>query len=247
VGTSAGALVGALLASGREVTDALASLASLGQSMDPETLAAGDAAFHRAMTRAALDTDSRRALREIGREAMEASTPDEDSYLDLFSALDGTGWPPGFRCTAIETESGELTVWDQGSGVPLMHAVASSCAAPMLFPAVTINGRRYFDGGIVSHLNASAAASTAVMVVLSCHPLGSPGAGGGGSLAMSMTPDAELAPLRATRRLVAVQPDFGDVGAPVNMMDPDSAIEAFRVGRWQATGEAAAIRAAWDF
>ena len=36
VGTSAGALVGALLSSGREVTDALTSLAALGQSIDPE-------------------------------------------------------------------------------------------------------------------------------------------------------------------------------------------------------------------
>jgi len=35
VGTSAGALVGALLASGREVTEALTSLAALGQSIDP--------------------------------------------------------------------------------------------------------------------------------------------------------------------------------------------------------------------
>ena len=36
VGTSAGALVGALLSSGREVTDALTSLAALGQSIDPD-------------------------------------------------------------------------------------------------------------------------------------------------------------------------------------------------------------------
>jgi hypothetical protein len=35
VGTSAGALLGALLSSGREVTDALASLAALAQSIDP--------------------------------------------------------------------------------------------------------------------------------------------------------------------------------------------------------------------
>ena len=51
VGTSAGALVGALLSGGRDVTDALTSLAALGQSIDPDALAAGDKAFLSAMRR----------------------------------------------------------------------------------------------------------------------------------------------------------------------------------------------------
>ena len=143
VGTSAGAFVGALLSSGREVTDALASLAALGQSIDPDHLAAGDEAFLRAIRQASSDTDWRQALRAVGRSAQEASTPDEDFYLGLFGTLDGTAWPPGFRCTAIDTDTGELVVWDEGSGVSLQHAVASSCAVPVLFPTVTIKGRRY--------------------------------------------------------------------------------------------------------
>jgi NTE family protein len=247
VGTSAGALVGAFLSSGREVTDALTSLASLGQSIEPDDLTAGDEAFHSAIRQASLEADPRQALREIGRAAEEASTPDEDLYLGLFGTLDGTIWPPGFRCTAIDTDTGELVVWDEKSGVPLVHAVASSCAAPMLFPAVTIKGRRYMDGGILSHLNAAAAATTDVLVVLSCHPLGSQGTGGGGSLAASVTPDAELAPLRVTRRLVAVEPDFSDIEVPANMMDPNFAIQAFQTGKRQAAGAAAAIRAALIF
>ena len=238
VGTSAGALVGALLSSGRAVTDALASLAALGRSIDPDILAAGDEAFLSAMRQASLDTDSRQALRAIGRAAQEASTPAEDVYLSLFGTLDGTAWPAGFRCTAIDTDTGELVVWDEGSGVSLLHAVASSCAVPVLFPTVTIKGHRYMDGGILSHLNATAAPPTDVLVVLSCHPLGSQGAGGGGSLAASVTPDAELAPLRQTRRLIAVEPDFSDIEAPANMMDPNVAIQAFQIGKRQAAGEA---------
>jgi hypothetical protein len=84
-------------------------------------------------------------------------------------------------------------------------------------------------------------------VVLSCHPLGSQGAGGGGALAASLTPDAELAPLRKTRRLLAVEPDFSDIEAPANMMDPSLAIEALQIGKRQAAGEAAPIQAAWNF
>jgi len=147
-------------------------------------------------------------------------------------------WPAGFRCAAIDTDTGELVVWDEGSGVSLLHALASSCAVPVLFPTVTIKGHRYMDGGILSHLNATAAPPTDVLVVLSCHPLGSQRAGGGGSLAASVTPDAELAPLRQTRRLVAVEPDFSDIEAPANMMDPNLAIEAFQIGKRQAADAA---------
>ena len=246
VGTSAGALVGALLASSREVTDALISLASLGQSIDPESLAAGDEAFLSAIRQANLESDPRRALRAIGRSAKEASTIAEDIYLGLFSTLDGTTWPAGFRCTAIDIDSGELVVWGQRSGVPLLRAVASSCAIPVLFPSVTIKGHRYMDGGLLSHLNAAAAPPTDVLVVLSCHALGSKGTGGGGALAASVTPDAELAPLRETRQLVAVEPDFSEIGTPTNMMDPDLVIQALKIGKRQAVADTAAIQAAWD-
>jgi NTE family protein len=248
MGTSAGALVGALLSSGRDVTDALTSLAALGHSIDPGSLAAGDAAFLSLVRQASLDTDPRQALRTVGRAAQEASALREDVYLGLFGTLDGTAWPAGFRCTAIDTETGDLVVWDQGSGVPLLHAVASSCSVPMLFPAVTIKGRHYMDGGILSHLNATAAPPADVLLVLSCHPLGSPGAGVGSVLAASAaTSGAELAQLRETRRLVAVEPDFSDTEAPANRMDPDFAIQALQIGKRQAQREAAAIQAAWNF
>jgi NTE family protein len=248
VGTSAGALVGALLSSGRDVTDALTSLAALGQSIDPDGLAAGDEAFRSAISQASLDTDPRQALRAIGRAAQEASTPAEDVYLGLFGTLDGTAWPAGFRCTAIDTDSGDLVVWDQGSGVPLLNAVAASCAVPVLFPIVTIKGRHYMDGGILSHLNATAAPPTDVLVVLSCHPLGSQGAGVDSAPAFSdATADAELAQLRETRRVVAVEPDFSDTQAPANMMDPNFTIKALQIGKQQAEREAAAIQAAWNF
>jgi NTE family protein len=247
VGTSAGALVGALLASGRKVTEALTSLAALGQSIDPDSLAAGDGAFLSAMRQASLETDPRQALRAIGRAAKEASTPAEDIYLGLFGTLDGIAWPAGFQCTAIDTDTGDLVVWDQGSGVPLPHAVASSCAVPVLFPTVTIKGRRYMDGGILSHLNATAAPPTDVLVILSCHPLGSKRARVDSALAASVTPDAELAPLRETRRVVAVEPDFSDIEAPVNLMDLNLASQALQIGKQQAKHEAATIQAAWNF
>lgn len=246
LGTSAGALVGALLSSGHEVADALSSLAALGQSIDPDGLAAGDEAFLEVMRQARLEADPREALKTVGRAAKQVNTLAEDVYIGLFDTLEDTHWPASFRCTAIDVDTGELKVWDKGAGVPLPHAVAATCAIPVLFPAVTIQGRRYMDGGILSHLNAAAVAPTDVLVVLSCHPLGSKGTGGGGSLVASVTPRDELAPLSGTRRLIAVEPDFSELEAPANMMDPNLVIQALQIGKRQAADEAATIQAAWN-
>jgi NTE family protein len=247
-GTSAGAFVGALLSSGREATDALTGLAALGRLIDPGSLAAGNEAFLRVRRQASLDTDPGQALRAIGHAAHEANTPAEDAYLGLFATLDGAAWPAGFRCTAIDTDTGDLVVWDQRSGVPLLQAVAASCSIPMLFPIVTIQGRRYMDGGILNHLNATAAPQTDILLVLSCRPLGSLGVGADSESAVfDATANAELAQLRETRRLIAVEPDFSDIEAPANMMDPNLTFQALQIGKRQAQHEAPAIQAAWNF
>jgi NTE family protein len=247
VGTSAGALVGALLASGRDVTDALAILATVGQKLDVDSLTAGSASFLNASRQAALAADPQQALRTIGAAAQQATTTlTEDDYLSLLDTFDGATWPAGFRCTAINTDTGELAVWDEESGVPLLHAVAASCVVPMLFPTVTINGARYMDGGLLNHLNATAAPPSDVLLVVSCHPIGIPGGAGDNTRAADIRANAEVARLRETTRLVAVEPDFSDLEAPVKMLDPQIAGRALHIGKRQAEREAATIRAAWD-
>ncbi|MFI5844764.1 patatin-like phospholipase family protein [Catenuloplanes sp. NPDC051500] len=232
VGTSAGSLVGALLASGRDMTGALAMLKAVGERLDAGNLAAGSDGFQDASRRAASATDPRPTLREIGSAARKAPvTLTEDDYLGLFGVLDGETWPPGFRCTAVDTDTGELVVWGEHSRVPLLHAVAASCVVPMLFPPVTIGGVRYMDGGIVSRLNVSAAPRSDVLVVVSCRPLDGAEA-------------TEVDRQRGSTRVVTVEPDFGDLGTPARMMDPAATALAFPVGRRQAEHAAAAIRAA---
>lgn len=246
VGTSAGALVGALLASGRDVTDALTALAALGQSIDSDGLAEGSEGFLSARRHASRDIHPQQALRAIGHEAREADTLDEDAYLSLFGVLDDAAWPTGFRCTAIDTDTGDLVVWNQESGVPLLNAVASSCVVPGLFPTVTVNGRRYMDGGILDHLNMTAAPPARLLVVLSCHPLGPGRARTDNGLATSFAAiQGELAQARATGQLVAIEPDFGETQEPANRMNPNLAVQAFHIGKRQARGEAATIQATW--
>ena len=74
VGTSAGALFGALLSSGRDVTDALAVLATVGQRSDFAGLTSGSETFLNISRQAALAADPQQALRAIGSAAQEATT-----------------------------------------------------------------------------------------------------------------------------------------------------------------------------
>ncbi len=248
VGTSAGALVGALLAGGRDVTDALASLASLRQHIAPDLLASGNAAFLNALRQACFENGPREALRSIGRAAQQANTPSPDAYNALFGSLDDSTWPAGFRCTSIDVETGELVVWDRESGVALRDAVAASCCVPLLFPTVVIEGRHHMDGGILSHLNLPAAPPTDVVVVLSCHPLGSPAAGVDSALATPIArASEELAQLRDTARVVAIEADFSEIEAPAHMlMDPSLAVHALEIGQRQALREFETLQSGWN-
>jgi NTE family protein len=137
--------------------------------------------------------------------------------------------------TAVDTESGELAVWDSGCGVPLDLAVASSCAVPGAYPPVTIGGRRYMDGGVRSATNADlAAGATAVMVLDAV-----------GHLTPREPLQAELATL-GTDRAVVITPDERAAAAfGTNLLDPATAPAALEAGLAQAASCAGLVRAIW--
>lgn len=84
-------------------------------------------------------------------------------------------------------------------------------------------------------------------MVLSCLPIGPPGgAVDSNRSASTIRANAEVARLREITRLVAVEPDFSDLEAPLKMLDPQIAVRALDIGKRQAEREAATIRAAWD-
>lgn len=67
------------------------------------------------------------------------------------------GWPEHTQCRIVATDyaSGKRVVFGD-SGAPeagLAEAVAASCAIPGFFEPVSINGRRYVDGGLNSLCN----------------------------------------------------------------------------------------------
>jgi NTE family protein len=251
VGTSAGSIVGSRLALQMDLP-ALVSAVS-----QPLAIGSGAAGAMGELMSAWSDAVARalppEALRvELGRLALAAQTVEEGTFLgaEVFARLEGREWPASFRCTAVDTHTGALRVWDQSAGVPLPHGVASSCSVPGVFPAVTIGAGRYMDGGTRTPLNADLAADHDAVIAVSCLPLTLPeGISDPMFDAMRGQTEAELATVRdsgaAVEMIVPGQEflDISDWGA--SLMDPSRAVGAYQAGLRQAAAEAARLRGVW--
>ena len=241
VGTSAGSVVGAQVTGGADLEVLFA------RQLEPPT-------EERAarMTRAALaryawavlrsrgdDVGFRRRVGALALAAEQAGlTPTERERLDVISSrLVSRKWPDrDLRITAVDAQTGEFRVLDRTSGVPLLQAVAASCAVPGVYPPVTIDGRRYVDGGIRSAANADLAGGCDRVVVLAPIPRG------GGPLA---SVDAQVTGMVA--RVAVVSPDEASRRAiGRNVLDPAARAGSARAGRAQAAGVAAEVAEAWQ-
>ncbi len=178
VGTSAGSITGAFLAAGADPKELAGEVTEIfrrsldGSGVDVVDVAAVAELMDLQLGMADDGADPATQLARIGRLALDASTVDEGSFVrTLTTALEGREWSDRFRCTAVDAGSGDFAVWAADSGVPLARAVASSCAVPGIYPPVTIEGRRYLDGGARSPLNADLAAGHDAVVVVSVMPL----------------------------------------------------------------------------
>jgi NTE family protein len=251
VGTSAGSIVGARLALGLELAE---TVSAVGQPLPVEagvgaTIADLMTAWAGAASRAQTPEQARI---ELGKLALDARTVAERDFTGaaVFAQLAGHDWPASFRCTAIGTQTGALRVWDAAAGVPLDRAVASSCAVPMVFPPVTIDGARYMDGGMRTPLNADLAAGHAAVIVVSCLAMVLP-AGINDPVfdAIAAQIEAELAVLRdggAAVEIIAPGAEFLEVsGWGAELMNPSRVAGAYEAGVRQAAAEADRLRALW--
>jgi NTE family protein len=148
-------------------------------------------------------------------------------------------WPDTtLKITAVDTESGEFRVFDKSSGVPLVEAVAASCAVPLVWPPVTIGGHRYMDGGVRSGTNADLADGYNRVVVLAPLPR-----------AMGPTASAfsQVSALRAKSTVALVTPDADALKSfGRNVLDPAKRAGAARAGLAQAASVINEVRSAWD-
>jgi predicted acylesterase/phospholipase RssA len=119
------------------------------------------------------------ARRRIGALAAKAKTgPEAEWVASIGSRLPDQTWPQRrLLITAVDVDSGEFRVFDRDSGVNLASAVAASCSVPGIFPPVTIDGRRYMDGGMRSIANADLAVGCDPVLILVPVREGGPGIG----------------------------------------------------------------------
>ena len=167
VGTSAGSTVGAQILSGTDLADLYASqTAESHHEISPQLDLDALAIIFGEMALGGTTTDEQRI--RIGELALGATTVDEATRKAVIEKrLPTHDWPTTpLVLTTIDALTGELVTWTKDSGVSLVNAVASSCAVPSVWPCVTINGRRYYDGGLRNSANAYLATGHTDVVVI---------------------------------------------------------------------------------
>lgn len=237
VGTSAGSVVGAQILSGPTLEDLYAA-----QLTDPTgELAArmGATAMLRFITAALWPGDEQRARARLGRAALKARTvPEAERRAVIERRLPSASWPErSLLITSVDAETGELRVFDRDSGVPLPEAVAASCAVPLVWPPITIGGRRYMDGGVRSATNADLAAGCDRVVVLA--PITY-------ALRRSTRIASQLASLGTSIQSVVISPDAQArkaIGG--NVLDPAHRVGSARAGHAQSAAVAESVAAVW--
>ncbi|MGY2065382.1 patatin-like phospholipase family protein [Blastococcus sp. SYSU DS0619] len=240
VGTSAGSVVGAQLTSGAPLEEMYA------RQLEPPTqervarMTRGNLARYAwaMLASRGRDVEFRRRVGSLALAAEKAGlTPTEQERLDVIgSRLVSREWPDRpLTVTAVDAATGEFRPFDRESGVPLLQAVAASCAVPGVYPPVTIDGRRYVDGGMRSAANADLAQGYDRLVVLAPIPRG---------VGPMASVDAQVTGLLA--RVAVVAPDEGARAAiGRNVLDPAAREPSARAGRAQAATVAARVAEVW--
>lgn len=236
IGTSAGAIVGARLAS--EMTPEQLAQAALERFEGPPPPPTRKPALPPDLTflvsklqelNAGTQTEQSVGV-EVGRWALEVHpiASESEFVASYWRRFPERQWPSAaYECVSVDAADGSLKVWNKSSSVPLALAVASSCALPGLFLPVTIDGHRYMDGGVRSATNTDLArgCATAIVMVPTAginHPL------------------AKLSVVRLDRELQILR----DSGCKVAVVVPDAASEkAFGRSGAEEVRNAAALEA----
>ena len=238
VGTSAGATVAAQVTSGVPLAELYADQADPSRhraELAPRRPAAERRAAIARIADGATTPQERRRL--IARAALAADTVPEATRRAVVAArLPVHDWPAvRLLVVAVDAEDGAIRVLTAEDGVPLVDAIAASCAVPLTWPPVTIDGRRYVDGGLASGENAHLAAGARRVVVVAPSV--------GASLAAGSGLGEQVAALRdGGADVVVLRPD-DDARRAIgeDPLDPAARAPAARAGRRQGLALAAAL------
>jgi len=236
VGTSAGSVVAAQLASGVPLDELYAGQLRAPEGEIPARLGYGTVLRYFAAF--ALPGTAERKRARLGQAALRARTVSEAERRAVFQGrLAERGWPERpLRVTAVNAEDGSFAVFDRDSGAPFLDAVAASCAVPLVWPPVTIDGHRYMDGGMRSVANVDLAAGYQRVVVLA--PVTN-------AFSRAGRPSAQLAALDA-RSILLSPDDAARKAIGRNVLDPARRAVAAEAGLAQGTAVADAVRTVWS-
>ncbi len=248
LGTSAGSVVGSQLALGRQPDAMLhAELAAAAVAREAQASSGRPAPdltglmgiMARRPPGQPMPTD---LMIELGAYALAAQTASEEVFISGFGALAELEhpWPEKYACTAVDVLTGEFLLWSKDTAAPLRLAVPSSCSVPGIFPPITIDGRRYMDGGMRSGTNADMAKDHGKVVIVAVMPP---------AFAPMMMPGLE-------REMAVIRDHGGDAALLVpdaacgeafgmNLMDSSNREAIARAGYAQGHAEAARIGAFW--
>lgn len=238
VGTSAGSVVAAQLTSGVPLDTLYATQVAAGSGEVAARMSG--AALVRFMVAMAWPGDPQRARARLGHAALRAKTvPEAERRAVIARRLPNHDWPrQRLLITSVNAETGAAVVFNRDSGVSLVDAVAASCAVPLVWPPVTINGHRYIDGGVRSVANVDLAKGCERVVVLAPTTA---------ALRRADRPDAQVAALGAGVRSVIISPDAASRTAiGPNVLDPARRALSAQAGRAQAAAVADRVRKVWS-
>ena len=240
VGTSAGSVVGAQITTGSTLEDLFAYQVSTPKPAPLASIGPGvmvGFAWSMLKARGDLEAFGRVVGQWSVRRADAGKLPTLDERLAAIrERLPIQKWAGDGRLlvTAVDATTGALRVFDGSDGVPLVDAVAASCAVPGVYPPVPIDGRPYIDGGARSGSNAD--------LVADCDRV------------LGFTPvDRAFGPMRTAGQLLGsvphlvVSPDADSVAAiGKNVLDPAQRAASARAGLAQATAVAPLAREIWS-
>lgn len=238
VGTSAGSVVGAQVLSGISIEELYAE--QLRDATGEIAARIGISTLARFVIASLWPGAEHRGRAYLGRAALTARTvPESERRTVIEARLRSHSWPARrLLITAVDADTGEAQVFDRDSGVALTDAVAASCAVPIVWPPMTITGRRYIDGGVRSIAIADLATGCDRVVVLAPVTF---------ALRRSGRIARQLSSLGPGVRTVVVSPDAeARTAIGRNVLDPAHRAASARAGHRQAGSVASAVGEVWS-
>jgi NTE family protein len=236
LGTSAGALVGALGAAGvspEEMAEYASGTAEhivgtaagpYSFSLWPPPLGFGSPRLAAAMLRQQRD----RSLGALLMGLLPRGVVNTEPIHRLVERVVGAAWPvnPSLRVVACDYTSGQRVTFGsrRAPDSSVGAAVAASCAIPAFFQPVKIGERSYIDGGIHSHSNLDLIAGEELDLVICLSPMSSKSVTGESSMleriatarrrrAAAAIANESRSLSRAGTKLVVLEPELADLHA----------------------------------